>query len=218
MGEVILASAIANVPHLAAFDLTAEKRFGGMQLDKLLIYIIDTVDASALPWLAKQFNVLGYRGMKLAKSEAEQREVIKNAILLKRYAGTLYAVKQAIRAVGYTDAVVVENTGTGPHGWAYFTILMTLGNNGITEEKTSELIQMINIYKGTRNHLTALTYSISFDDSIIVLDESGESTSLSETDVIVAGGDFRHNGVYRRNGTKNYSSDSDVLEFEIITA
>jgi phage tail P2-like protein len=216
MNEVILASAIANVPHLAAFDLIAEKRFSQIQLEKLLVYVIDTVDSSALPWLAKQFNVLGYRGMKLAKTEAEQRQLIKTAIYLKRYAGTPYAVKQALRSIGYPDAVLVENTGTGPNGWAYFTIELDAGDNEISQAKISELIEMINIYKGVRNHLTSLSYSISFNDELVITDESGESPSVVDDDTIIAGGDFRHNGLYLRNGEKNYSSDSDILEIQII--
>ena len=37
-------------------------RCGGLDLTKLLVYWFDIVDASALPYLAKQFHVMGLEG------------------------------------------------------------------------------------------------------------------------------------------------------------
>jgi phage tail P2-like protein len=213
----ILASAISNIPHFAAFDQLAEERMSTIQLDKLLIYIIDTVDASALPWLAKQFNVLGYRGMRLAQTEAQQRQVIKTAILLKRYAGTPWAVKQALISIGYPDAILIENAGVGPYGWAQFRIELNVGDNSISADKLEELIQMINIYKGARNHLLDISYTISFtEDGLNITDESNENPSIDDDDAIYVGGNFRYDGQGHYDGDHNYSSDSDVLEIEII--
>lgn len=207
----ILASAIANVPHLAAFDTMAEERFSEIQLDRLLVYIIDTVDASALPWLAWQFDVLGYRGMRLAQTDAQQREVIKNAILLKRYAGTPWAVKNALKSIGYPDAVLVENAGTGAHGWAQFRIELDVGDNAISEDKINELIQMINIYKGTRNHLIALSYSIVFDDEVTVTDDHNLQPGLEDDELIYVGARRFANGEYMADGSIDASLDSDSL-------
>lgn len=213
----IIASAIANVEHLAAFDLVAAKRFSNIQLDKLLIYIIDTVDASALPYLAVQFDVLGFKGMRLATTEAQQRQVIKRAIEIKRYAGTPWAVKEALRAIGYPDAVLIENAGTGPYGWAQFRIELNVGDNEISAAKLDELIQMINIYKGTRNHLLDISYTIDLSaDSISITDDSSENPSVDDDDNMYAGGNFRYDGTGQYDGNHNYSSDSDVLEIEII--
>lgn len=58
----ILATGISNIPHLKAFDQIAEERLAELDLTKLLIYMIDTVNADALPILAEQFDVLGYKG------------------------------------------------------------------------------------------------------------------------------------------------------------
>ena len=213
----ILASAISNISHLAAFDELAEERMSTIQLDRLLIYIIDTVDASALPWLAKQFNVLGYRGMRLAQTEAQQRQVIKTAILLKRYAGTPWAVKQALRSIGYPDAILVENAGVGPTGWAQFRIELNVGDNPISADKLEELVQMIKIYKGTRNHLLDISYTITFiEDGLGITDESNENPSVDDEDAINVGGNFRYDGQGHYDGEHNYSSDTDVLEIQII--
>jgi P2-related tail formation protein len=213
----ILASAIADTPHLVAFDLMAQKRFSGFQLDRLLTYIIDTVDASALPFLAEQFDVLGYKGMRLATTELEQRAVIKNAIKIKRHAGTPWAVKEALRAIGYPDAVLIENAGTGDRGWAQFRINLDTGDKPISGDLINELIENINIYKNKRSHLIDLSYTINFIDDVITITElSDESPSVDDTDTMIMGGDFKHNGQFLRNGTKNYSRDSDLLDIQII--
>lgn len=58
----ILATGISNIPHLKVFDQIAEERLAEIDLTRLLIYMIDTVNADALPILAEQFDVLGYKG------------------------------------------------------------------------------------------------------------------------------------------------------------
>ena len=216
--NVILASAIADVEHLAAFDLVAQKRFGGFALDRVLTYFIDTVDASALPYLAQQFDVLGYKGMRLATTEAEQREVIKNAIKIKRHSGTPWAVKQALKAIGYPDAVLVEQAGTGPTGWAQFRIELNTGDKPISAAGITDLVKMIDIYKNVRSHLIDLSYTITFVEQPIKITEiSSESPSVDDTDAIVIGGDTKHNGLVLRDGSRNYSTDSDLLTIQIIS-
>jgi phage tail P2-like protein len=214
----ILASAIKDTPHLAAFDVLAKHRLDNLEIDALLVYVIDTVDVSALPYLAQQFDVLGYKGMRLATTEAQQRELIKRAIELKRYSGTVWSVQEALKSIGYPDAVIQENVGTDPdHGWAEFRISIDGGANQISADKLDELVKMINVYKGTRNHLKDLSYTIDLGEDIISLtEESSESPSVDDTDTVIAGGSFLHDGLELRNGSRNYSSDTDVLEIQII--
>src|SRR5687768_14055463 len=114
-----LADSIAHIPHLAAFDLLVKKRFSELELDKLLIYLIDTVQADAIPYFAEQFDVLGYKGFRLAHNEADQRAIIKKSIELHRFKGTLWAVKEALKAVGYGDAVIEEHVDGH---WAKFRV------------------------------------------------------------------------------------------------
>lgn len=215
--EILLASSIANVPHLAAFDKLASYRFNKFQLEQLLIYIVDTVDVSALPWLATQLDVLGYRGMRLATTESQQREVIKNAIQLKRYAGTPWAIKQALRTIGYPDAILVENAGTGPHGWAEFKIELDTGENAISEAKIAELTQMINIYKNTRSHLLAFSYTVNFSDGFTLIDDNNLEPALDNDETLFLGVSRFANGVYFADGSIDASFDSDSLTMEVIT-
>ncbi|WP_432712585.1 phage tail protein I [Pedobacter sp.] len=214
----ILASSIRDVPHFVAFDTLAKHRLDSIQIDQLLIYIIDTVDAAALPFLAKQFDVLGYKGMRLATTEAEQREVIKRAIELKRRAGTVWAVKEALKTIGYPDAVLVEGAEDGQNGWATFRIELDGGDNTISATAIDELVKMVNEYKNVRSHLVDLSYQIDLgNDPVSLTDESNENASVDESDVVFAGGNFKYNGQVAYNGERNYSQDSDVLAVEIIT-
>lgn len=201
---------------MVAFDQMVKKRFADIPLDNLLVYLIDTVTASALPYLAEQFDVLGYKGWKLAKNEAEQREVIKRAIELHRFKGTVWAVKEALKSIGYPDAELIEHADPGPNGWATFRINLNLGSNSLSAAQIDELVKMINQYKNARSHLTDLSYRIEFDDSVTLLDESVEMPSVNEADGLTVGGDFRHNGQVLRNGSRNYSLDTDILTIEII--
>ena len=146
----VLADSISYLDHLAAFDLLMKKRFSEIQLDAILIYLIDYVKPGALPFLAKQFDVLGHKGMRLAETEAQQREIIKQAIELHRYKGTPWAVKQALISIGYGDAVLTE--GLSDH-WAKFRISLNLGDRELRPDVQDDLVKMIYEYKNARSHL-----------------------------------------------------------------
>lgn len=209
----ILADSIAHMPHLSAFDLLVRKRFSELELDKLLVYLIDTVDADAIPYLAEQFDVLGYKGFRLATTEADQRQIIKRAIELHRYKGTLWAVKEALRSIGFGDAIVTEHVNGH---WAKFRVNIELGGRSLSVTEIDDLVKMVSEYKNARSHLEDLSYEIAFDDSAVMTDEMNDSPSVDETDGVVMGGDAKHNGVILRNGTRNYSRDADVLTIQII--
>jgi P2-related tail formation protein len=44
-------------------------------LQALLVYLVDNVPAAALPILAGQFDVLGYKGLALCQTEQDQRNL-----------------------------------------------------------------------------------------------------------------------------------------------
>lgn len=214
----ILASGISDNPHFAAFDLVAEKYFSRIEFEKLLVYIIDNVDASAIPALADQFDVLGYKGMRLATTEAQQREVIKTAIELKRYKGTVWAVKEALRAIGYPSAVISESVGEGDNGWAEFRIALDGGNNIISASSIDDVLKNVEEYKNARSHLVGVSFIIDLGiDAVGLIDESIENPSVLDDDILTVGSNFLYDGTYNYDGSKNYSSDSDILEMEIIT-
>lgn len=212
--NVTLADSIAHVSHFAAFDMLVKKRFSEIELDKLLIYIIDTVHPDAIPYLAKQFDVLGYKGFRLAQNETEQREIIKRSIELHRFKGTLWAVKEALKAVGYGDAVVEEHV---EGHWAKFRVTVDIGTHPVNASEIEEVVKMIEEYKNARSKLVDLSFTINLgEEEIIVGEDFIVSQASVDTDSITAGGDFLHNGQNLRDGSRNYSRDSDTLTIQII--
>ena len=211
--NVILADSIAYVKHLAAFDLLVKKRFSELELDRLLVYIIDTVDSAAIPYLAKQFDVLGYKGFRLASNEVEQREIIKRSIELHRFKGTLWAVREALTSIGFGDAIIEEHV---EDHWAKFRVTIDLGGRALNVLEIEDLVKMIEEYKNERSHLADLSYTIAFEDGVILIDEQVDGEAQDDEDGITVGGNFRHNGEVFRDGSRNYSSDTDVLTINII--
>ncbi len=106
MAKTILASGIADKKHLAAFDQLAAERFAALGAE--MVYLVDLVNVAALPALAAQFDVLGYKGWALTNTEPERRALLKQAIELHRYKGTPWAVKEAIKRVGFGEVKIVE--------------------------------------------------------------------------------------------------------------
>jgi phage tail P2-like protein len=213
MNDTILADSIAHIPHLAAFDLIVKKRFSELELDKLLVYLIDTVDASALPHLAKQFDVLGYKGYRLATTETEQREIIKRAIELHRYKGTLWAVKEALKSIGFGSAVVEEHV---EGHWAKFRVTIELGGRTLNIREIDDLVKMVTEYKNERSWLADLSYTIEFTDNISPVDNSNEGPAEINNDKLFVGGNFKYDGSHYYNGDRNYSQDTDILTIQII--
>jgi phage tail P2-like protein len=209
----VLADSIAHIPHLAAFDLLVKKRLSNLELDRLLVYIIDTVNSDAIPFLAKQFDVLGFKGFRLASSETEQREIIKKSIELHRYKGTLWAVREALTAIGFADAVITEHV---EDHWAKFRVTIDLGGRALNVTEIEDLVNMITEYKNARSHLADLSYTVAFAESFALLDEHYDAQATRDEDGITVGGALRHNGQVFRNGSRNYSKDSDVLTIEIV--
>lgn len=207
--RTILADSINHLPHLTAWDSMWAKRLSEIQLDKLLIYVINRVDVSALPYLAKQFDVEGIKGMYLAKTEAEQRQIIAKAIELHRYKGTLWAVKEALKSIGYQDAVITEHV---EGNWAKFSISIELAGKTLDVSQIDDLINMINEYKPVRSHLVAPTYTIAFDDLVLVNDDKFELLpgEIYDDNVFVGAGRYC-DGTYIADGSIDASKDSDIL-------
>lgn len=214
---------IAKAPHVAAFDDLFDKRLGDLPLDSVLVYLIDTVDASALPYLAEQFDVLGYKGYRLATTDAQRRAIIKKAIELKRYMGTVWAIRQALESVGFgAEAVIEEGVGTTGDpavDWAIFRISIDLGDEaGISGTQEDELTRLINEYKNVRSHLESIAYKAVISDELQPQD--GELTidvdSGNESDALSYGTRY-YDGTWACDGSINYDENTtETLEFQIL--
>lgn len=199
----ILASGIAHVPHLAAFDDMVKDRLEALDLSALLVYVVDTVPASALYYLASQFDVLGHKGWNLAQTDADRRTLIKKAIELHRYKGTIWAIKEAVRSVGFTDCQVIEHVGIDYNGlvnydgsadysggfWANFRVKIGLNNSVVVDESLVDLVRnLILEYKNVRSFLVDVSYTTALSDSIGKVDDDIHLTIT--TDGVPATYDF----------------------------
>lgn len=208
----IIPDSLAIAPHLAAFDALAADRYSQLELDRVLTYLVDIVSESALEHLAHQFDVLGYKGYRQAVTVEERREIIKNAIELKRYMGTVWAIRQAMKSVGYGGADLVEHAGVGPNGWAEFRVVSDLGENGgLTDDSAIQLTALINEYKNVRSHLLDISYKVTIQDLFggLLDDFNIEFQANGLTDSLVLGKPFKYDGTYQYNGTMRYDDDQN---------
>ncbi len=96
-------------------------RLAQIDLSPLLVYRIDSVPASALPWLGWQFDLLSPLWQLLApagssldgEADAARRSLIKTGIALHRMRGTPAAIKTALANLGWSNVTIQE----GQHSW-----------------------------------------------------------------------------------------------------
>lgn len=129
-----------------------------IDLSPLLVYLVDTVDASVLPYLAEQFHILGWEGWSFANDDAARRKLIKSAIDLHRYKGTPWSIKHALTGIGLDHFSIVERP-EGAH-WAEFDIDITVADRPLTESIYPQITQLIDTYKPVRCRLRRLTVSV----------------------------------------------------------
>ena len=168
-----LASGISTVPHLAALDKVFSELRDNLDYTPMLFYLIDTAPAELLPYLAIQFDVLGYKGWGLINTDAEKRALLKNAANLHRYKGTPYAIEAALESIGFSNITITEGCypllngyfkldgeiTLGSLTWPYFKVDIGLGGGGASTVTETEMRALIEIYKNKRSRLAAITFS-----------------------------------------------------------
>lgn len=163
-------------------------RQGDLDLTKLLIYRVDELQDDALHLLGWQFHVMGAEGWDLAGTPEERRALIKRAIELHRYTGTPWAIREAVKSLGYADAEIIEglpvtlydgernHSGAESYGggvrWAMFRVLLDLGEDkGVDATRIRQLVDLIEIWKNARSHLVDIGFRANTEDAIDVDDE-----------------------------------------------
>lgn len=220
--ENILSDSIGSVPHLAAFDAMVAARMNTIELEALLVYVIDSVSSSALPTLARQFDVEGFVGYGIATNDEQRREIIKRAIELKRYMGTVYSIREAMRICGYTDAVLNEGIDMGNPliDWARFSIDSELGDTvGLDGVSQSNLAKLIREYKNVRSYLEGISYTLGIFDTIPELvDTLNVTYEAPPFEEDLEHKSFFYDGVYNYDGSKKYLESNDLLIINISNA
>ncbi len=129
-------------------------RFNSLDTEKLLVNLIDKVDASALPHLAEQFHIMGNEGWLQVKTEEEKRNLIKEAIIIHRYKGTKYAIVKVLEMLNLEGKVKEWHEYSGnPY---YFKVEAGFANRGADQEIISKLEDLILEYKNERSFLESL--------------------------------------------------------------
>lgn len=83
-------------------------RLSSLPVEKLLVYLVDQVDARLLPELGRQFHVTGLEGWGLAATDEERRALVRRAIALHRKKGTPWAVREALKPVGVAVEIIEQ--------------------------------------------------------------------------------------------------------------
>ncbi|EPF5857490.1 phage tail protein I [Escherichia coli] len=145
----------------------AAERFAQLDLTALMVYLIDQVDASALPALAEQFHVQGQEGWLFTTDEREKRELIKQAIELHKYKGTIWAVRRVLEILSL-PGTISEWFEYGGRAY-FFKVDIALVDKGLDENLFNDLVELIHEYKNTRSKLEALIVWIINQSAIPVI-------------------------------------------------
>ncbi|WPM84850.1 phage tail protein I [Apirhabdus apintestini] len=145
-------------------------RMNSINLSVLMVYLVDIVDSSALPWLGEQFSLFG-DGWDLAESDDVRRTLIKSAIELHRYKGTPWSIREIIRRFGFGEVDLIEGTGqvnydgsatyngNYVHGdaesWAVYRVIL---RQPITNDQAVLLRMTLDAFAPARCHLASLEY------------------------------------------------------------
>ena len=157
----------------------AAERFAQLDLTALMVYLVDLVDASALPALAEQFHVQGLEGWLFTTDEREKRELIKQAIELHKYKGTIWAVWRVLEILSL-PGTISEWFEYGGKAY-FFKVDIELVDKGMDENLFNNLVELIHEYKNTRSKLEALIVWIINQSAIPVIGcalYGGELTSV----------------------------------------
>lgn len=168
----IVASALSDYELARAFSEMVAERWDNWDLTPFLPYLVDTVAATALPYLAEQFDIEGIRGFNVAATEEQQRDIIKKSIALHKFLGTPWAIREACRTVGFPVIILEEGVTAIPGGpessedWARFRVLVEADTTRrISEEDSRKLRLFVEFYKNERSHLVELGFFQPFADN-----------------------------------------------------
>lgn len=132
-------------------------RISDIDRSPVLVYLVDQVNASALPHLAEQLHLLG-EGWQFARDDDERRKLLKRAVELHRYKGTPWAIQQVLETLALSGQISEWfQYGGQPY---HFKINVDLSTRGIDEATFDALVALITEYKNVRSHLELLSLSL----------------------------------------------------------
>lgn len=207
--------------HLLWLEQTIADYFDNLDLEQGFVFLIDSVNPAALPHLAEIFDVLGYRGWRQAQTDQDKRNMIKGAYELKKYMGSVYAIKQAMLLTGYGGATLIEGVDTGDPqtDWARFLVQVDIGDGTLIDGNSSplDLTNLINEYKNARSLLHAISFRYAPTETIPAIDDTDvDSLPITEATDTMTFPDFVYNGDHEYDGTMEYHSPTEYIQVTII--
>ncbi|WP_072670549.1 phage tail protein I [Vibrio injensis] len=164
-----------------------------------------------LPWLAWSEGVDEWDSQ---WPEQVKRQVIASTPEIRKHRGTVWAVREALRAAGYADAELqegmpvlthdgsqlydqVETYGGGAR-WALFKVIADIGEGkGVGGAELNRLLRLIDRAKNVRSVLREVAYRASVDDVIAAQDD--QTVDVLQTVEEVRPWGRRYDGVISHN-------------------
>jgi P2-related tail formation protein len=194
MAQLTIQPSINDVRSRALLNLN--ERMDAFDLTPILVYRLDSVPDSALLFLAWQFDLVAPQwqlGAQLSESIdsllnidalsnvdtlsstggvsgpsdfVSLRALLKVAIPLHRIRGTPYAIKAALKPLGWSDVTLLEGQSTwggtsypANEGWAVFRAQLHLATGqSVVAIDTARIIAAINFFKPVRAWLDSLWF------------------------------------------------------------
>lgn len=169
---------------------TLGARPSALDISTVVLYDFDTVNASALPHLAEQFNVLGDAGWDIADTDAKRRALLKEAVALHRIKGTPHAVKRSLQLLG-VNATLIEWWQTSPKGDPHtFRIHAEVtdqqpSSSAVTAQRLDQISQTVTFWKRASSHFT-ITLGVN------IATEMRTASVFSCTQCLISTGELRN--------------------------
>lgn len=168
-----------------------------------------------LPWLAW---AVGVKEWVDGWPEEIQRQSIASAMQIARRRGSVWSVREALRAAGYADAEVEEGLpvlrhdatqlrdGTETYGsgnrWAMFRLIADIGEDkGVGGAELARLLRLVDAAKPVRSELREVVYRASVTDAM-PLDDHQQATVKPTVAEVRPAGRRRDGGLARNNAIR----------------
>ena len=192
----ILPSSIRDEPHIAAFDATMRDMLATVDVAAVLVHLTEQVAESALDTLIDQWGLnSGAFSMRTA-TVAAKRKILREAALLNRRRGTIWALRYIFEANGMEEIHVAEAgelnvrryyngvwrySGAIPYGfmwlWAEYAIIIYTDN--MTATLTQQLLDTMSA--GLLAYAPARCHHIGYTMRVRGPEEVGVGDSLQIT-------------------------------------
>lgn len=217
-----------------ALEGTAE-RISAIPIPITDVWNSDACPESLLPWLAWSLCITDDYGWSLCLNVDQKRALIKQSMSLHRKKGTPWAVQEALKAVGFADARVVDSLpvirydGTSSYGgaddyssgarWAMFNIVIDLGESRpFSADERARIVRTVNAWKRLSTRLYAVSIQVNVSDEVQMSEETSLSARLPMSDAHLPGArydgsqTYSHGAAFSHDGSVHYDGAHHYLK------